>query len=184
MKHLLQVKYLLTVIFFISFLMTGYGQFNENLAKEISEINATFQLNGIEKKDALKRLEEISPDVPVALVIKYLNDEPWKYSHSVSNTGRKYRLSNATYLYSFTEDGLAFFQQEKEGAKTWCTWFYEKTRLLEVDRYETSERAKALRRDYFGLHSITADRLVITKVIKSKEFPDKSEILYNVYFRR
>jgi hypothetical protein len=160
------------------------AQFNEKLEKEILEIAENYQLDGIEKIDALDRLVEISPDIDRASFRINLMGKSWQYSHSVDAVGRKYRRSNAVYMYDFSANGDAFFISKKGGSKTWCSWDDETSKLLEMDRFESSERKTRTRRDFLGVHSISSDRLVLTKVIKSKDHPEKSAILFNVYFRK
>ncbi|MEM7297480.1 MAG: hypothetical protein AAF391_04355, partial [Bacteroidota bacterium] len=68
--------------------------------------------------------------------------------------------------------------------KKWYRWHNNTGKLLEVLTYETNELKEMNGRKFFGVHSITEDRLVLTKVIKSKNYSDKSAILFNVYFRK
>ena len=159
------------------------AQFNENLEKEILALNENYQLDGIDRDEAFDRLEEIMPILEETEVKKYLSGSPWKYSHSVSSKGRKYRQSNAIYIYDLDERGNGFFT-DKYSKKTYVTWDFERSNFLEIDRFKTYNRKERTRRDYLGIHSITNDRLVLTKVIKSKNYPGKSAVVFIVYFRR
>lgn len=160
------------------------AQFNEKLEKEIIAIAKKYKLDGIDKFSSLDRMEEISPDIEGEYFRKNLSNEPWQYSHSVDASGRKYRRSNAVYIYQFSKNGDSYFISKKGGAKTWCRWDDETSKLLEMDLFDSSERSTRTRRDFLGVHSISSDRLVLTKVIKSKDYPGKSAILFNVYFRK
>lgn len=159
------------------------AQFNEELEKKILASDETYNLNAIDKKDALVVLEKILPDRGRLEERKTLVGGPWKYSHTVSAKGRKYRQSNAIYIYQFDENGNATFFQKGGGVKTFCTWENDRSILLEIDRFESSDRKERTRRDYLGVYFISENRLVLTKVVKSKEFSEKSAILFTVYFR-
>lgn len=159
------------------------AQFNENLEKEILALNSKHNLNGFERAEALDILEEITPYLDSTTIAKDLTGEPWKYSHSVSNEGRKYRESTAIYMYEFEPSGDAYMTT-KEAKKTYCNWMIGRTPFFEVARFSSSSKETKTRTDYMGIHMITEDRLVFTKIIRSKKFSGKSAILFLVYFRR
>lgn len=161
-----------------------FGQFNEKLRKEIEVLSERFILNGFEKNEALSLLVSISPEIDIEKVNKNIVGKSWKYSHSVSEKARQYRLSNGQLIYNFSADGNAYHIDKKTEKKVSCTWEYESDGILMITNHESIERTKAVSNFYFGLHSISADRLVITKVIMSKEKPGKLAVLFNVYFRR
>lgn len=160
------------------------GQFNEALSKEISDLNNNFKLDGFENNEALNLLYSISPDTDSDLVNQYAVGQSWKYSHSVSSDGRQYRLSNGELIYNFGADGNAYLIEKKTEVKAWCSWEYDSDGLLIVTRFDSQDKTKQVAKYYLGLHSISEDRLVLTKVIGSRESSGKGAILFNVYFRR
>jgi hypothetical protein len=173
----------------VSFIMClclngAMAQFNENLEKEILALSKKYTLDGIPRDQALGRLLDISNELPDSLIDAHLTGQFWKYSHSVSAYARQFRTSNGIYVYDFSADGNAYFIKQNETAKTWCTWEYNPEKQLNFVHFENQERKKSTRVDYMTIHSITADRLVLASLVKSTKFPDKSEVLFRVYFRR
>ncbi|MEO9967819.1 MAG: hypothetical protein ABJF11_18650 [Reichenbachiella sp.] len=179
------INFKLTLLFVFLNICVSKGQFNEALAKEIASLDERFNLNGIEKIDALNTLEEISSDIPESTIEIMLPGKTWKYSHSVNNKGRQYRVSNAIKRLDFSSNGNSFFTKGKKEAPvtSYCKWEYSVDFQLRLDLYENEERTSVTGTYYFGVHSATVDRLVITKIIQSKESPGKSAILFQVYFR-
>lgn len=175
---------ILTVSTFLLLQSSVIAQFNEDLEKKILSLAEKYKLDGIEKGNALDRLEEISPSIGDAGFRSNLTGETWKYSHSVDITGRKYRRSNAVYIYQFDPNGEAYLVPRNDDTKTYCKWNDETSSLFELDHYKTSERTERTRRDYFGIIHVSEKRLVLAQVVRSKTYSGKSAILFNVYFRR
>ena len=158
------------------------AQFNEQLEKEILAVNETFVLDSIERGLAsLNRLEEILSVIDSAELATHLLDDPWKYSHSVTNEARKFRNSSSIYVINFRLDSGSYMITKKEGPSVPIGWKNDNS-LLQIDLYEskTLEFTKSI---FWGIHSIISDRLVIAKVIRSKNYPNMSAIIYEVYFR-
>lgn len=180
---LIKCRSLLVMIFGL-LCLNVQAQFNENLEKKILALAKDPGLDGIERASALDRLAEVSPRIENADFVKNLTGEVWKYSHSVDASGRKYRRSNAVYIYQFDENGDAYFLPKNSQAKTWCQWNYDYTEFFQIERFSSKERTESTRTDYFGVHHISSDRLVFTSIVRSKDYQGKSAILFNVYFRR
>ncbi len=159
------------------------AQFNENLESEIMELARQQNLDSIPKAEAIDRLEAVTPLHEQSEIDAHLLGDSWQYSHSVDHTGRQYRRSNAVFEYNFDENREAFLLLKKEGPKTWCSWRPIST-LIEMKYYEDNERKIVTRHDYFGIHSISNDRLVLSRLVRSKNFTNTSTILFNVYFRK
>ena len=180
MKTHIIIPFLL-LLYFAQFSATA--QFNEQLEKEILALSKKYQLDGIERARALDRLEEITPVLDRSSTKKELSNRPWRYSHTVSSTARKYRQSNAIYKYELNEGGDGFFADKYE-KKTYVTWNSERSSFLEIDWYKSAKKEERTRRDFLGIHSITNDRFVLTMSVKSKQYTDKSSIIFLVYFSR
>lgn len=157
------------------------AQFNEKLEKEIHALNEANMLDGVKKGlPALNLLEDISSEIDSATLATHLLDEPWKYSHSVSNEGRKFRNSTSFYVINFARGEESHLIQNQSRTKVTFEWKYT-SKLLQMDFYEKKNFTKSI---FWGIHSLSEDRLVISKVIRSKNIPDTSAILFEVYFRR
>ena len=170
-------------VLFLSVALTSvcFGQFNEKLEKEILALNEKYKLDGVDRGlAALNLLEEISSELDSATLATHLLNEPWKYSHSVSNEGRKFRNSTSFYIIRFSEDEETYLIQNKDRSKVTFEWKYT-SKLLQMDFYEKKNFSKSI---LWGIHSISKDRLVVSKIIRSKSVTDKSAILFEVFFRR
>ncbi|WP_109832250.1 hypothetical protein [Reichenbachiella versicolor] len=183
MKNAVRFVFIFLIVILSSFF--SFGQFNEKLATEIAYLNKRFKLDGIDRSEALNTLDAISSNILETKVLQLFPGETWKYSHTVTNTGRQYRSGSAMKKLDFSANGNAFFTKGKgDNVKTtYCKWSYTATEQLRLYHYDSQERAKKTRTDYLSIHSLSKDRLVIPKIIKSKEYPGKSAILFQVYFR-